>query len=264
MTPPSVSDDSPVLDFLRGLHGEISGERDGEVASYIPELSRASPDWFGICLVTAGGHVYEVGDTGVPFTIQSVSKPFSYGVALEDNGLDAVLAKIGVEPTGDAFNSISLEEDTGRPRNPMINAGAIATVGMVPGTTPKARERRLLDVFDLFAGRRLEIDEDVYKSESDTGHRNRAIGHMLCNFDILNGASRPVVEVYFRQCAISSTARAAAMAPSACASPVGRPIPGGCGPRRNRLSCRNTGRASRSSSSKVTSPSPPPRRWLMR
>src|SRR6185295_14321006 len=96
----------------------------------------------------------------------------------------AVLQKVGVEPTGDAFNSISLEPGTGRPRNPMINAGAIATAGLVAGRAD-ARLKRLLDIFSLYAGRELMLDEAVYHSESQTGHRNRAIGHMLRNFDIL-------------------------------------------------------------------------------
>ncbi len=207
MTDPLTSLTSPVHEFLGQLHAEIAGIMEGEVATYIPQLGEADPNWFGICLVTAGGHVYEVGDTGIPFTIQSISKPFAYGIALEDNGLKEVLSRVGVEPTGDAFNSISLEPETGRPRNPMINAGAIATVGLIPGTTPASRERRILDAFSLFAGRELDIDESVYSSESESGHRNRAIGHMLRNFDILRSTPDPTVELYFRQCSISVTCR---------------------------------------------------------
>jgi len=104
---------SPIIDFLQDLHTELSGVSDGEVATYIPELAKADPDLFGICLVSASGAVYEVGDTSVPFTIQSISKPFVYGLALEDNGLDEVISKVGVEPSGDAFNSISLEPGRG-------------------------------------------------------------------------------------------------------------------------------------------------------
>ena len=118
---------SPILEHLRELHREISALTDGEVATYIPELAKADPRWFGICVVTTNGGVYEVGDARQPFTIQSISKPFVYGLALEDHGRADVLKKVGVEPTGDAFNSISLDPVTGRPRNPMINAGAIAS-----------------------------------------------------------------------------------------------------------------------------------------
>src|SRR5678815_5664741 len=117
---------SPVHDHLQEIHQRYANLHEGNVATYIPELAKANPDWFGICLVTTGGHVYEVGDSRQHFTIQSISKPFVYGLALEDKTQAEVLKKISVEPTGDAFNAISLELGTGRPRNPMINAGAIA------------------------------------------------------------------------------------------------------------------------------------------
>jgi glutaminase len=198
---------SPIQDFLEQLHRECANQTDGEVASYIPELAKANADWFGICLVTANGAVYEVGDTRQEFTIQSISKPFVYGLALEDNGRAAVLQKVGVEPTGDAFNSISLDPGTGRPRNPMINAGAIATAGLVAGKTPATRFRRILETLSLYAGRTLAVDHAVFRSESETGHRNRAIGHMLRNFDKLAGDPAPTTELYFQQCSVSVTCR---------------------------------------------------------
>src|ERR1043166_7297591 len=123
----TASQTSPVLDYLNQLHQEYASSTEGKVANYIPELAKADPEWFGICLVTTSGSVYEAGDSRQEFTIQSISKPFVYGLALEDNGRIPVLQKVGVEPTGDAFNSISLDPGTGRPRNPMINAGAIAS-----------------------------------------------------------------------------------------------------------------------------------------
>jgi len=206
-TPVPKTQLSPVLDYLQQLHQTCATATEGNVATYIPELAKANPDWFGICLVTATGAVYEVGHTDQHFTIQSISKPFVYGLALEDRGRSAVLEKVGTEPTGDAFNSISLEPGTGRPRNPMINAGAIATAGLIEGRTPETRLRRLLDTFGLYAGRALNLDRPVYQSESETGHRNRAIGHMLRNFDILTSDPVPVTELYFQQCSISVTCR---------------------------------------------------------
>jgi glutaminase len=217
---------SPIIDFLKSLHEELKGMHDGEVATYIPELAKADPDWFGICLVTASGQVYEVGDTDIPFTIQSISKPFVYGLALEDNGLGDVLAKVGVEPTGDAFNSISLEPGTGRPLNPMINAGAIATAGLIPGTVLTSRARRILQGFSAFAGRELTIDETVYQSESETGHRNRAIGHMLRNFDILTSHPDPTVELYFQQCSVSVTCRDLGIMAATLANRGANPVTG--------------------------------------
>ena len=206
-TRPTAASTSPIQDYLQELHARHAALRDGQVATYIPELAKANPDWFGICLVTTGGHVYEVGDSRQPFTIQSISKPFVYGLALEDNTRAEVLKKISVEPTGDAFNAISLEPGTGRPRNPMINAGAIAAAGLIAGKDAQTRLRRMLEMFSLYAGEEVAIDESVYRSESETGHRNRAIGHMLRNFDILTEPPDPVVDLYFKQCSISVNCR---------------------------------------------------------
>lgn len=205
MTPPALP--SPILQFLESLHRRFAEIAEGDVATYIPELARANPDWFGICVATATGGVYEVGDTSQPFTIQSISKPLIYGLALEDCGRTEVLGKIGVEPTGDAFNSISLDPGTGRPKNPMINAGAIAATSLVLGRTPEKRFERMLATLSAYAGRDLDVDEAVYRSESDTGFRNRAIGYMLRNFGILVDDPTPTLEAYFRQCAITITCR---------------------------------------------------------
>jgi glutaminase len=197
--PPATS---PIRRYLERVHEELAPVDDGVVASYIPELTKADPAWFGIAIATADGAVYEVGDTRVPFTIQSISKPLVYGLALEDRGKHTVLSKIGVEPTGDAFNSISLEPATGRPLNPMINAGAIAAASMVAGRSENDRFERVLAVFSMYAGRRLDLDEAVYISEKTTGHRNRAIGHMLRNFEIISEDPDPALDLYFRQCSI--------------------------------------------------------------
>ncbi len=217
---------SPIQDFLAELHHNCVAVKDGAVATYIPELAKANPDWFGICLVTASGAVYEAGDTRQEFTIQSISKPFVYGLALEDNGREAVLQTVGVEPTGDAFNSISLDPGTGRPRNPMINAGAIATAGLIAGKTPTTRFRRILETFSLYAGRPLRLDQTVYRSESETGHRNRAIGHMLRNFDKLTGDPAPTTEIYFQQCSISVNCRDLGMMAATLANHGVNPLTG--------------------------------------
>lgn len=217
---------SPISNFLEELYQKCGAEASGAVATYIPELAKANPNWFGISIVTANGSVYEVGDTRQEFTIQSISKPFVYGLALEDNGREATLEKVGVEPTGDAFNSISLDPGTGRPRNPMINAGAIATAGLIAGKTPGSRFKRILEVFSLYAGRELSMDEAVYRSESETGFRNRAIGFMLRNFDKLNGDPLPTTEIYFKQCSISVNCRDLAMMAATLANRGVNPLTG--------------------------------------
>jgi glutaminase len=201
------SDPSPIARYLQSLHERFRGEDGGTVATYIPELALADPSWFGISVATADGYVYEVGDTRRLFTIQSISKPFVYGLALEDRGKTALLERIGVEPTGDAFNEISLESPTGRPRNPMINAGAIAATSLVRGESPEDRWNRILALFSLYAGRKLVMNEAVYRSERDTGHRNRAISHMLRNFEIIDHDPEPDLDLYFRQCSIDVDCR---------------------------------------------------------
>jgi glutaminase len=217
---------SPIRSRLEELHRRYRSFHDGEVATYIPELAVANPDWFAICVATTDGFVYEVGDSTQPFTIQSISKPFVYGLALEDNGRDTLLTKVGVEPSGDAFNAISLHKANGRPLNPMINAGAIATTGQVRATTPAERFERIQACISRFAGRPLGVDVGVYESESRTGHRNRAIGHLLRNFDVLTGDPMADVEVYFRQCAISVTCRDLAIMAATLANHGRNPITG--------------------------------------
>ena len=124
---------APVANYLAELHERISSLTGGKPADYIPELGKADPNLFGIAIATVDGQVYAVGDTEVPFTIQSVSKPFMYGYALQQHGREAVLKHVGVEPTGEAFNSIVLDEVANRPFNPMVNAGAIAVAELMRG-----------------------------------------------------------------------------------------------------------------------------------
>lgn len=198
---------SPIDSYLQRLHDKYAAVTRGEVATYIPELGKADPEWFGIALTTLDGQVYEAGDTRQTFTIQSISKPYTYGLALEDRGLAGVLKKVGAEPSGEAFNSISLAPGSGRPLNPMINAGAIATASLVAGHSSEDKFERLLAVFSLHAGHPLSLDETVYTSEKETGHRNRAISHMLRNFDIIESDPDPLLDLYFRQCSIAVDCR---------------------------------------------------------
>lgn len=196
---------SPVAQILKTLHQRYANLHEGAVADYIPELTKVDPNLFGICIATRDGHVYEVGDTRHKFTIQSISKALSYGLALEDRGEEHVLSRIGVEPSGDAFNAISLKPDTGAPFNPMINAGAIATCGQILKTNGETRIQRITEYLSKCAGGQLEIDQEIYRSESETGHRNRAIGWMLRNFGIIDEDPREIVETYFQQCSLQVT-----------------------------------------------------------
>jgi glutaminase len=217
---------SPMQDLLDALHEELKNLGSGVVADYIPELGRADPDRFGIALCTVDGHVYQSGDSRLPFTVQSISKAITYGLALEDCGVEAVLARVGVEPSGEAFNSISLEVGTGRPRNPMINAGAIVTTGMIKSEEKRDPLARLLATFERFVGHPVGIDEAVYRSESTTGHRNRAIAHLLRGYDMLSGDPERALDLYFRQCSILVTARDLALAGACLANNGVNPVTG--------------------------------------
>lgn len=189
----------PLSAYVRNLHARFSTLRDGQVANYIPELGLANPDHFGIVLVATDGTIYAAGNCDQTFTIQSISKAFVYATALQDSGRTKVLRKVLVEPSGEAFNSISLDPVSGAPLNPMINAGAIAIAGLVGGGNAAAQWQRIASSLSAFAGQPLTVDERVYQSESDTGFRNRAIGWMLRNNNIIEDDPMPVVENYFRQ-----------------------------------------------------------------
>ena len=198
----------------------------GEVATYIPELSKANPDDFGICLVTTDGRTFEAGQCDQAFSIQSISKPFTFGIALEEVGHARVLQHVGVEPSGDAFNSIELHGGTNRPFNPMINTGAITVTALLHAIHGDRTIDHLLDRFSALAGRRLSIDDAVYQSERRTGHRNRAIAHLLLNFGLVHEEAEAALDIYFKQCAMMVTCRDLAMM-AATLSNMGRhPVTG--------------------------------------
>jgi glutaminase len=215
----------PLRRFLTDCHEEFRADNSGELADYIPELKRANPDHFGIALVTIDGHVYEVGDSAVPFTIQSVSKAFVFALALEMVGEDRVSATIGVEPSGEAFNSIRLTNDN-RPFNPMVNAGAIACSGLIYAVDGKGAFERVRAKLGQFAGRELGVDEAVHASETATGNRNRAIAWLLRNYAVLPDDVDAVLDVYFRQCAILVTARDLAVMAATLANRGINPVTG--------------------------------------
>ena len=216
---------SPVAALLEDLYARHAELCDGAVATYIPELAAVDPDSFGIALATIDGSLYEVGDSRTSFTLQSLSKPLTYGLALERLGQSAVHARIGVEPSGDSFNSIDLAPDTGTPANAMINAGAITAAALIASAGPAAFED-VLDLYGRYAGRQLEIDEAVYRSEHRTGHRNRAIAHLLRTFDVIDGDPEDGLDLYFRQCAITVDCRDLALIGATLANGGVHPLTG--------------------------------------
>lgn len=189
---------------IEDLHAKYQSLNEGKLADYIPELARANPNHFAIAIVTNEGETFKVGDWSQNFTLQSASKPFIYGLAREELGEDYILSKVGVEPTGDAFNSlIQLEEQSHRPYNPMINSGAIAISSFIKGKNFDERLKKVLAIFEAFVGHNLEINEDVFISEKKTAHRNRAIAHLLKHFGIIEDDNiDESLDLYFKQCSI--------------------------------------------------------------
>ncbi|MDH6055754.1 glutaminase A [Umezakia ovalisporum] len=193
---------APFLAVLNDLYSQYKSLKEGQLANYIPELAKVNPELFSICIATVDGQTYSVGNHQQQFTIQSISKVFAYGLALEDHGRDYVLTKVGVEPTGDAFNAIILDEQSKRPYNPMVNAGAIATTSLIKGSGATERLNRVLDMFSKYTGHNALVDISVFTSERSTGHRNRAIAHLMLNFGMIDHKIEEVLDLYFQQCAV--------------------------------------------------------------
>lgn len=217
---------SPLRTYLNELHARYAGLNEGAVADYIPELALAKPEWFGITLTTLDGRVFDVGDCERTFTIQSISKPLVYGLALEDHGREHVNSKVSVEPTGEAFNAIVLDERTNRPFNPMVNAGAIATADLVKGANATERLHRVLAMMQRYTGRAHDVDVPVYLSEKATGHRNRAMAYLMLNFGMIGERIDETLDLYFQQCSILVHAHDLAMIGATLANGGVNPVTG--------------------------------------
>jgi len=217
---------SPVQAYLDGLLARHLKNWGGEVATYIPELAKADPGWFGICIATVDGAIYEAGETRRQFTLQSISKPLTYGLVLGELGEGALRTRIGVEPTGEAFNAITLSPRRGTPLNPMVNAGAIAAAGLVRPNDGGSRLDRIRAWYGEWAGRPLDVDPAVLDSERTTGHRNRAIAHLLRSTQALDDDPDEALDTYFAQCSISVDARDLAVIGATLAAGGRNPVSG--------------------------------------
>ncbi|WP_291038134.1 glutaminase A [Herbiconiux sp.] len=216
------------VDELLQLAYEHAGRhREGAVADYIPILAAADPEAFGLCVVDVDGVVHEHGDTRIRFSIQSISKAFVYALVVEQLGHQRVLDVVGVNNTGLAFNSVvAIELNDGHPMNPMVNAGAIATTALMPGRSSADQWSAVRNGLSRFAGRDLEIDDEVYRSESGTNHRNRAIAQLLESYGRIERDPADVVDVYTRQCALAVDARDLAVMGATLADGGVNPITG--------------------------------------
>ncbi len=181
---------------------------EGKVADYIPALARVPRDLFGICIAGVDGAVHAIGDADHAFSIQSVSKPFLFALASEALGCELARERIGVNATGLPFNSVMAVELNGdRTMNPMVNACAIATTSLAPGADAEAKWQWVRDGLSRFAGRTLELDEEVYRSEALTNQRNRGIAKLLEGYGRMYADALEATDIYTRQCSLLVTAR---------------------------------------------------------
>jgi glutaminase len=199
---------SEVQARIEEAHARYADLTEGHVADYIPALADVAPDLFGVCVAGVSGAIFGVGDIDVPFSIQSVSKPFVFALVCDAIGHDEAREKLGVNSTGLPFNSVmALELSEDRTLNPMVNPGAIATTSLVPGATADEQWAFVLDGLSRFAGRPLTVDDDVYESEMATNLRNQGIAHLLDSYDRLYADPVETTAVYTRQCSVLVTAR---------------------------------------------------------
>ncbi|HSP68004.1 MAG TPA: glutaminase A [Bryobacteraceae bacterium] len=213
-------------ELVQATYEKFKSVDDGQVATYIPELGKANPDHFGICLATVDGKVICAGDWQQEFTIQSICKPFAFQMALEEHGRERTLKHVGVEPSGDAFNAIELDPQTMRPFNPMINAGAIAVASLIKKSSRDQGVEAFLNTMEKAAGRRLRIDHAVYASESSTGNRNRAIAYLMLNCGIIDTAVDHSLHQYFSQCSMLVNCQDLAMMAATLANMGSNPVTG--------------------------------------
>jgi glutaminase len=202
----NLPDPQRVIELAEAALGRYREREDGAVADYIPILAQADPDWFGIAITGAAGRTFAAGDDDVAFSIQSISKPFVYALVCDALGHHLVRDRVGVNNTGLPFNSVmAIELNAGHPMNPLVNAGAMATTALIPGATPADRWEYLRQGLSRFAGHPLELDDVVYRSESETNIRNRAIARLLQSYDQIQGDPLEAVDVYTRQCSLRVT-----------------------------------------------------------
>jgi glutaminase len=188
--------------------------KEGKNADYIPALAKVDPNLFGIAVVTADGKVYTAGDVKTEVSIQSISKVFTMSQVIQEQGLESIEKRIGVDATGARFNSIIAVEGvrtvvgTGAPEmNPLVNPGAISATSMVTGKTADEVWRKIIGFHTAAAGRELKVLQDVYKSESDTNQRNQAIGALMLAYGYIKTNWQQAVDLYTRQCSIGVNAR---------------------------------------------------------
>lgn len=220
--------DAATLEQLaREAYAKFKDDAGGKNADYIPALAKVPSQLFGITIVTVDGKVISVGDVNTAFSMQSCSKLFTMCLVMQESGADAIMKKINVEPTGEAFNSIrAIEEGDGRADNPFVNAGAIATVSLVQAENAQERWEKIIRTYNKFAGEELAVLDDIYTSEAATNFRNRGIAHVLFNSGNLYAEPLECTDVYTKQCSVGVTCKQLAVMGGTLANGGVNPVTG--------------------------------------
>jgi glutaminase len=197
---------------LKAAHAKFQNLKEGKNADYIPALAKVDPNIYGIALVTVDGRVYTMGDVKSEVSIQSISKVFTMALVMEESGVDAIANNMGVDATGQVFNSIvAVEQYRGSEMNAMVNPGAITATSMVTGANRAAIWNKILTTYSDFAGRQLSVNQEVFKSEADTNQRNQAIAMLMFAYGHIKAEPLRATDIYTEQCAVSVNARDLAM-----------------------------------------------------
>ena len=206
-TSPVAPRQEQIQAIINEAYNKFKGETRGKNADYIPELAKVDSKLFGIAVVSTDNQSVAVGDTKTAFSIQSIAKVFSLALAMEEHGRDKVFQKIGSEPTGRPFNSpvavVDMPTHTG---NPLVNAGAIATVSLITGKTADEKWNKILGFYGRVAGEKLTLIDAVYKSEAATNTGNKALAWLLAKYDRMYADPIESVDVYTKECSVGVTA----------------------------------------------------------
>lgn len=197
---------------LQNLYDKYKNNKEGKVASYIPELAKVDPNYFGIAIVTVDGKIFASGDADIPFAIESDSKPFVYALALEDNGEKIMTEKIGLNATGRPFNSVTaIEEMPQHLQNPLVNAGAIQVTSAIKGKDSAEKWQRVLSFMQMLSDGKVFLGDKVYQSEMATNQRNRAIAELLNSYHLMYGDAADAVDRYTKACSVMVTVKQLAL-----------------------------------------------------
>jgi glutaminase len=192
---------------VKEAYEKFKNDANGKNADYIPYLAKVDSKLFGIAIVTTDNQVLTMGDVKYSFSIQSIAKVFSLALAMEESGPDRVFEKIGSEPTGRPFNSVSAVVDMpGHIGNPLVNAGAIATVSLISGSTPDEKWNKILNFYSKIAGEKLVLIDEVYKSEAATNTGNKALSYLLAKYERIYADPFESVDVYTKECSVGVNA----------------------------------------------------------